>query len=488
LSESRWDDDGTRPLAGRTFYRLPACTLHPAEGTPVRFVAHTVTIGSSPDNDLVLAADTVSRFHAQVMRLGDGYVVRDLESTNGTSVNGVRVREAFLAPGCTLDFGGARVRFEADEELLRLRPSAADRLDELVGGSPAMRQLYHLVEQVAPTDATVLIEGETGTGKDVFARVLHRRSRRADAPFVVVDCASIPANLLESELFGHEKGSFSGALTGRKGLFEMAHRGTVFLDEVGELPSELQPRLLRVLQTREVRRVGSNRSIPLDVRVLAATNRNLRADVEAGRFRSDLFFRLNVVPVYLPPLRERREDIPLLAGHFLAERFPGKSLSPGFLERLVGHPFPGNVRELVNLVERVATLGEEVGAGEMPSPRPLAAPPPSLGAARDGRGAAAGPTADVTRSLRPPPLTEAGRGELASPVALPSAEAGRGNLAPFKEAKELAVAEFEGSYLARLMEQSGGNISAAARGAGLDRKHLRVLLRKHGLYYNEDGI
>ena len=489
MNDSRWDDDGTRPLAGRTLYRLPAFTLQ-VEGTGIRrFVTQTVTLGSSPENDFVVAGETVSRFHAHVVRLGDAYAVRDLDSTNGTWVNGVRVREAFLVPGCVLDLGGTKVRFEAGEEVLNLEPSSLERMDGLVGKSPAMRQLYHLVEQVARTDATVLIEGETGTGKEVLARVLHDRSHRADSPFVVVDCASIPANLLESELFGHEKGSFSGALTGRKGLFEMAHGGTVFLDEIGELPQDLQPRLLRVVQAREVRRVGSNRPIPLDIRVVAATNRNLQAEVSEGRFRADLFFRLAVVPVYLPPLRERREDIPLLVEHILASRCPGKSLSGTFAQSLARYPFPGNVRELVNLVERAIALGEETavrGLGaEMPPPLgagPLAPPP---------RGAAAVPTTDLPQRLRPPPSGEARRGDLASALRPPpSGEARRGDLAsqPFKQAKDLAVAEFEESYLAGLMERCGGNISAASRLADVDRKHLRQLLRKYGLYYSDDGV
>jgi DNA-binding NtrC family response regulator len=533
VNDSRWDDDGTRPLAGRTLYRLPAFTLQ-VEGTGIRrFVTQTVTLGSSPENDFVVAGETVSRFHAHVVRLGDAYAVRDLDSTNGTWVNGVRVREAFLVPGCVLDLGGTKVRFEAGEEVLNLEPSSLERMDGLVGKSPAMRQLYHLVEQVARTDATVLIEGETGTGKEVLARVLHDRSHRADSPFVVVDCASIPANLLESELFGHEKGSFSGALTGRKGLFEMAHGGTVFLDEIGELPQDLQPRLLRVVQAREVRRVGSNRPIPLDIRVVAATNRNLQAEVSEGRFRADLFFRLAVVPVYLPPLRERREDIPLLVEHILASRCPGKSLSGTFAQSLARYPFPGNVRELVNLVERAIALGEEtavrglgaempppLGAGplapppgwgasgaEMPPPLgagPLAPPPgwgasgaempPPLGAgplAPPPRGAAAVPTTDLPQRLRPPPSGEARRGDLASALRPPpSGEARRGDLAsqPFKQAKDLAVAEFEESYLAGLMERCGGNISAASRLADVDRKHLRQLLRKYGLYYSDDGV
>ncbi len=473
MSDSRWDDDGTRPLAGRSLYRLPSCTLQPEGGVPRRFVAQAVTIGSSADNDVVVEGETVSRFHAQVLRLGDGYVVRDLDSTNGTRVNGIRVREAFLEPGCMLDLGGSKVRFDAGEELLNVSPSERDGMDGLVGGAPAMRQLYHLVELVAPTDATVLIEGETGTGKEVLARVLHDRSRRAQAPFVVVDCASIPANLLESELFGHEKGSFSGALTGRKGLFEMAHRGTVFLDEVGELPAELQPRLLRVLQSREVRRVGSNRPVPLDIRVLAATNRNLQAEVAAGRFRADLFFRLAVVPIYLPPLRERREDIPLLVEHILKTRMPGKTLSPAFAQSLSHHPFPGNVRELVNQVERAATLGE-AGWRQLDTPTAaFAAPTPPFDCAQGRRGAAAVPTPDLPPKLRPPPLGEAGSGDLG---------------APFRESKDRAIAEFEETYLSGLMERCGGNISAASRIAELDRKHLRQLLRKYGLYYSDDGV
>jgi transcriptional regulator with GAF, ATPase, and Fis domain len=476
---NHWNDDReTRPLLGRTVYSLPACSLK-VEGLtePVLLLRNRFTLGSDPANDVVVAADTVSRFHAEILRQGDSLVVRDLDSTNGTFVNGVRVKEAFLQPGAVLALGEARVELTRESRELRVTPSASSKLGGLVGISAPMRQLFRLIELVAPTDATVLVEGETGTGKEVVARTIHDCSRRAEAPFVVIDCSAIPPSLMESELFGHEKGSFSGALSGRKGLFETAHRGTVFLDEVGELPHELQPKLLRVLETGEVRRIGSNRPMRLDVRVVAATNRNLQAEAARGRFRQDLFFRLNVVPLRLPPLRERLEDLEPLVEHFLASerlrhggrigsarngeggedgggeggggRGSGREGSGGdregrpsqpwipqaLLDRWKRHDFPGNVRELFNLVERELS---------------------------------------VRSGIEPARIGD--DGTPAKPL---------GPLSDFKQAKDVAVREFEEEYLVRLMEQAQGNISLAARVSGLDRKHLRHLLKKYNLYYTD---
>ena len=383
--------------------------------------------------------------------------MRDLDSTNGTRVNGVRVREAFLSPGAVIEVGDERLEFAPAEEVVQVSPASDTSLGGLVGVSRPMRQLFDLVLQVAPTDATVLVSGETGTGKEVLARTIHDHSHRRDAPFVVVDCSAIPPTLIESELFGHEKGSFSGAISGRKGLFEMGNRGTVFLDEIGELPSELQPRLLRVLESGEVRRVGSPRSLELDIRVVAATNRNLAREVEEGRFRQDLFYRLSVVPVRLPPLRERLDDVEPLVEHVLSTaRFNRASggglkverLAPDVLSRLQRHKYPGNVRELVNILEREVSLarGPEIEALRI-----------DLGERGDeGVGAGAGKS-----------VAEA---------------AATGRFPPFSEAKAGVVAEFEGDYLVRLMEFAGGNISRAARIADLDRKYLRQLLKKYDMY------
>lgn len=456
------DDWTTRPLSGRSVYTIPMCALR-HDGKAHSFPLNRVALGSDAANDLVVERDTVSRFHALIIKTGDQYLVRDLESTNGTRVNGVRVREAFLSPGVVIEVGDERLEFAPAEEVMQVSPAEGTSLGGLVGVSPPMRQLFDLVLQVAPTDATVLINGETGTGKEVLARTIHDQSHRREGPFVVVDCSAIPPTLIESELFGHEKGSFSGAISGRKGLFEMGNLGTVFLDEIGELPSELQPRLLRVLENSEVRRVGSTRSLELDIRIVAATNRNLAAEVEEGRFRQDLFYRLNVVPVRLPPLRERLDDLKPLVEHILSSarfnRAKGgglkvEELAPEVLSQLGRHIFPGNVRELVNILEREISLARG----------------PVLNALRiepaEGAGGRAG--------------TEAHEGG-------DDSELVAGQLPRFSEAKGGVVAQFEEDYLTRLVALAAGNLSRAARIAGLDRKYLRKLLKKYDMYVKGGG-
>jgi transcriptional regulator with GAF, ATPase, and Fis domain len=267
---------------------------------------------------------------------------------------------------------------------LLIEESRADH-DTLIGESPLLRRVRDQIEQVAPTDSTVLIQGETGTGKELVARAIHEASARGERPLVKVNCAALPRELVESELFGHEKGAFTGAVQQRRGRFELADGGTLFLDEVGELPPEAQAKLLRVLQEREFERVGSARSLRVDVRVIAATNRDLHAEVAAARFRSDLYFRLNVFPIVLPPLRERRDDIPLLLRHFAARtaRRLGRTIdgiSPTFIERASAYDWPGNIRELENLVERalIMSRGGMLDASELfaaPGGVPHAAPP-----------------------------------------------------------------------------------------------------------------
>jgi two-component system response regulator PilR (NtrC family) len=263
--------------------------------------------------------------------------------------------------------------------------------DDLIGTSPAIQEVRQLVEKLAPTRTTVLVTGESGTGKEVVARAIHARGDRRDQPFVAINCGAIPEGLIESELFGHEKGSFTGAVGAKPGLFEVAGSGTLFLDEVGELPPPVQVKLLRVLQERRIRRVGGQSDITVSARIVAATNRDLEAEVRAGRFREDLFYRLNVIQVRMPPLRARVGDLPLLADHFL-ERFAGElgrrkaTLSPEALRLLLAHPWPGNIRELANVLERAATLAE----GDVIEPAVF---PPSLRGAPDG--AVAGPVADL---------------------------------------------------------------------------------------------
>ena len=327
----------------------------------------SVSIGTRGDNDIVLDDDTVSREHCRVVQEGDHYILEDLGSTNGTYVNSVRIRQAFLEPGAVLGVGNTQIRFDPVDEQIPVTPSSAERLGNIVGKSVKMREIFDIIEKIAPTAATVIIEGETGTGKEVVAQTIHELSDRSDKPFTVFDCGAVPPNLIESELFGHEKGSFTGAVMARKGLFEMAEGGTIFLDELGELALDLQPKLLRVLEQREVRRVGSNEPIPVNVRVIAATNRKLQEEVEAGRFREDLFYRLSVVRLTLPELAERREDIPLLVKHFLKSMRFNKgedddlrvsNISREALDALNSYDWPGNVRELVNIVERACSFTE----------------------------------------------------------------------------------------------------------------------------------
>jgi len=323
----------------------------------------TIRIGAMEDNDLVVSDETVSRFHCRIEQDEIGYLLRDLGSTNGTYVNGIRIREAYLGHGATISIGQTEVQFFVGHERMDVVASSKSRLGDIVGKNVKMRELYAIIEKIAPTGATVVIEGETGTGKEVVAQTIHRLSSRAGQSLMVFDCGAVPKNLIESELFGHEKGSFTGAIMTRQGLFEMAHNSTLFIDELGELPMELQPKLLRALEQREIRRVGAMRSLKIDVRIIAATNRNLEEDVRAGRFRQDLFYRLSEISIHIPPLRERQGDRSLLAHAFL-ERFAqsqGRALR-GFaldaIQSIESHPWPGNVREMENTIKRAVIMSD----------------------------------------------------------------------------------------------------------------------------------
>jgi two-component system response regulator GlrR len=394
------------------------------------------SIGSHELNDLVIEDPTVSRFHCEVRIEDEGPVVSDLRSRNGTNVDGVRVREAVLRSGSVLHLGAASVRFEL-AGAGRRDPGGATRFGSLVGTSAAMRHAIALLEKAAASDVTVLLEGETGTGKGRAAEALHRASARAAHPLIVVDCGAIPANLLESELFGHEKGAFTGAHERRIGAFEEASGGTLFLDEIGEMPPELQPKLLRALENREIRRVGANRFQPVDLRVVAATNRDLRAEVNASRFRSDLYYRLAVAKIPLPPLRERPEDIPAMVDELLAQmKAPPEAAerlrSPAFLSTLLRGKWPGNVRELRNHLERSLVF------------------------------------ADEREPLPEPPLEASG-------------------VVPYTEAKRHAQDAFERRYLADLMQRFGGKVAQAAEAAGVDRVYLYRLLRRQGMKPQGEG-
>ncbi len=405
-----------------------------ANGARYQSDGQVATIGSHALCSLVIADPTVSRFHCEIRLGDDGARVRDTGSLNGTVVDGVRIVEGFLRSGSVLRLGRTAVRFDFASIAGRLVLSSSRRFGELIGESTAMREVFAYLERLAPTNATVLLEGETGTGKTAAARSLHQSSPRRAGPFVMVDCGAIPPNLLESELFGHERGAFTGADARRIGAFEEASGGTLFLDEIGELPGELQPKLLGVLENRCVRRIGGTGAIPVDVRLIAATNRDLRSEINASRFRPDLYFRLAVVRVELPPLRRRPEDIPLLATELLGrlgaepDRI-ANLLDDAMVARLTRFAWRGNIRELRNYLER-SLVFEDMPMQEGTAPR-VAAP--------------------VDASL------------------------------PFSDARSRAIAEFERTYLVELLERHGGRVAEAAAAAGIDRTYFYRLLRRHGL-------
>jgi DNA-binding NtrC family response regulator len=424
----------------------------PRKGEEVFIDRECFRIGKSPDNDLVLADATVSRDHCEIVRDARGYLLRDLGSTNGTLLDGAEIREGYLHAGAVISVGRVELKVRPFAERIDLLPSERECFGELWGRQPAMREVFGLLERLAPSDATLLIGGETGTGKDLLARAVHAESPRARGPFIVVDCGAVVPNLIESELFGHEKGSFTGAVEARKGAFELAHKGTLFLDEIGELPREVQPKLLRALESRRIRRVGGEREIAIDIRVLAATHRNLKLEVERGNFREDLYFRLAVVPLLLPPLRERRPDIAFLAHKLLAricsETAPDAeplTLDSDALHALSAHDWPGNVRELRNILERSALMARAGGLREV---RVLGLP---------ANAAQAQPTAE-------PP----------APGAFDATKS-------YRETREAWESDFEKRYVSWLLANHEGNVSSAARAADMDRKYLYKLAKKHGL-------
>ncbi|RMH00178.1 MAG: FHA domain-containing protein [Deltaproteobacteria bacterium] len=419
-------------------YRLVVLTGE-QRGREFDVLSDEVRIGKSRKCDVVLPDASVSRVHAIVRREGDTYRILDQESTNGTFVDGARVTDAYLTPGSVVRLGKVDLRFVPQQARAEILPSEHEAFGPVLGRSLAMRRIFGLLERIAPTDVTVLLEGETGVGKDLVARAIHEASGRAEGPFIVFDCGAVAPTLIESELFGHEKGAFTGAHARHRGAFELAHGGTLFLDEIGELPAELQPKLLRVLESRRFRRVGGTENVEVDVRVVAATHRNLKAMVAAGEFREDLYFRLAVVDVVIPPLRERRDDIPLLIEAFSRKLPPGMWRPPGpeALARLLGYDWPGNVRELRNVVERSAYVSPD-GMVDL-----------------------------VTGSADPPSPPDGGL--LFDPTLT------------FREQKERAIERFEEAYLRWLLQRAEGNISRAARDADMDRKYLHKLLRRYGI-------
>jgi two-component system, NtrC family, response regulator GlrR len=435
-------DAATRTLAGPRTVTFPKVRLKVLKGSDkgktVTLVEDEILIGGADGAQLRLTDPTVSRNHCVIRMTAKGPLLRDLASTNGTRIEGVDVREAFVPRGATLELGHTQVRFEPLDESVELPLADSERFGRLWGRSTAMRRLFALAGRVAASDVTVLIEGETGTGKDALCEAIHQASTRTGGPLIVVDCGAVPPNLFESELFGNEKGAFTGADRARAGAFEEADGGTLFLDEIGELPLPLQPKLLRVLEAREVRRIGSTQPRKVNVRVIAATNRDLREEVNRGSFRQDLYFRLEVMRLRVPPLRERPDDIPVLVEHFRSLAKPGDAAPPfsdDTMRSFVAHPWPGNVRELRNAVERLTVLDDV----------PFAASAAPEAADADGG-------ADAI-DIR----------------------------VPFKDAKNALTDRFERAYLTAMLEATGGNISEAARRASIDRVYLLRLMGRYGL-------
>ncbi|MEZ4395012.1 MAG: sigma 54-dependent Fis family transcriptional regulator [Polyangiales bacterium] len=431
--------------------------ISPGNPSPFRAREGIVRLGRDAGNEVVIEDPFVSRVHLEIRIFPSGVTAVDLDTKNGTHHQGARIRELPITGEVSLRLGKqvditVRVGDDATRPAAPAPVAPRHRRDsaDLVGASPSMERLRAAVARIAPSPLTVLIEGETGTGKEVLARALHAQSTRSAKPFVVFDCAAVSPSLIASELFGHRKGAFTGAVGDNDGAFRRADGGTIFLDEIGELPLELQPALLRALEAREVRPVGDNTYKHVNVRVLAATNRSLEAEVAAGRFRQDLLFRLKVGILKLPPLRQRPEDIPVLARHFA--RGLGASLSDEVVLRLQLRRWPGNVRELRNVIERAVML-----AGSAPVTVDL--------------------IEDDDRDVDP-------RATLPGPEAAPSMRVVDGKRLldmSFQDAKQYAVENFEKDYLMRLFEESGYNLSEAARRSGVDRRYLRELFKKHGM-------
>ena len=414
------------------------------EGSPDALVPVTacLSIGSHPSNDLVLSDRKASRFHCELVSDPSGVRLRDLGSSNGTFLEGIRVESAWLRDGNRFVIGTTALVFRTSDAPLEV--PRISRFHGLIGDSDTMQELFALMQKCAASDITVLLEGETGSGKEVVASSIHKASARASKPFVVVDCSALPENLIENELFGHERGSFTGAVQSHVGAFEEANGGTLFLDELGELPSDLQPKLLRALEDRTIRRIGGKRRISVDIRVIAATNRNLRTEVNEGRFRADLYFRLAVVRLAIPPLRERPEDLPSLARHLLGhlgatDAQLAKFTSPEFSSRLAQQRWPGNVRELRNYLERCVVLDEVMP--QMP-----------------GFDTSADEGAD-TRADAP----EDGEIDLS-----------------FQDARARAITRFEKAYLGSQMARHD-TVADAARASGLHRVYFHRLLTRHQL-------
>jgi transcriptional regulator with GAF, ATPase, and Fis domain len=397
-----------------------------------------VLIGQSPSCDFRLADRQVSRRHASIELTRRGLLLMDLESTNGTTANGMPIVSIYLVGGELLRVGETTIRVDLLAAIAPVALSESMRFGRMIGASPEMRRLYPICKRIAAADVPIVVEGETGTGKEVLAEALHEASRRAGGPFVVFDCTAVPGNLLESALFGHERGAFTGAVAATKGCFEEAHGGTLLIDEIGELDVALQPKLLRVIERGEVQRVGSSRWLKVDVRVIAATRRDLDHEVSIGRFRDDLFYRLAVARLELPPLRSRRGDVSVLARHFWHALGGGaRPLPAPLLERLEDYGWPGNVRELHNTIARYIALGDV----DLHASAPADAPSP------------------------------AGDDVIERALALEL---------PLARTRQIVVDEFERRYVERVLDRYDGNVVRAAGASGIARRYFQILRARHG--------
>lgn len=411
-----------------------------------------VLVGQSPVCEVRLSDRQVSRRHAALDLVGRRLRLNDLQSTNGTFVDGIAVNDVFLSGGEIVRMGGTAFRVEKVTPEHRAEVPNRHRFGRTVGASLKMRRLYPLCERLAQSNVPLIIEGETGTGKEVLAESIHEEGPRAAGPFVVFDCTAVAPSLVESELFGHERGSFTGASMTHKGVFEQAHGGTLLIDEIGDLSLSLQPKLLRVLQRSEVKRVGGDRSIGVDVRVMAATRRDLDREVQIGQFRDDLFFRLAVARIELPPLREREGDIAVLAQHFWQALGGQEPMPYEFLTRLENNPWPGNVRELHNAVARQIALGN------------LAHPEPS----RPMGPPASSPSPLSSPLSSPPPPPEPGN-EPFDAIVESAFDL------PFTQARDRVLEEFERRYTTRVLERHGGSVVRAAAASGIARRYFQTI-------------
>ena len=408
-------------------------------GMRIEAAGSVVRVGSATDNTIVLSSDdTISRHHCEIVPIAGGVLVRDAGSKNGSYVGNVRIGLATFRESFRLRVGATTLSVKLLDDAVEREQSLSECFGDLLGRSDCMRELFADLARIAASDVSVLVEGETGTGKELVAESIHSASSRSTGPYVVFDCSAIAPSLAESELFGHERGAFTGALGSRIGVFEQADGGTIFLDELGELPKELQPKLLRVLERGEVRRVGSNRTLSVDVRVVAATNRNLASEVDLGNFREDVFFRVAATHVYVPPLRDRMDDLPLLVDHFLRRAnasFDRRSIPDQVWNMLRSYSWPGNVRELQNAVQRL-----------------LITPDRAIG---------------VNLRHFTPPAGQAVPNAVLKP------------LVPLRIARREAVDEFERAYLRDLLARSESNVTRGAAIAEVSRQMIQKLMRKH---------